>query len=195
MLIEEFGSLEKAPPLIEGKPITTFTSVIEKTNRSQFSGLGHLPTGAETVFVLLDLSSVCSPRIMSRFAFRVKMKTPKERKPARSQRVVTSRDYSRLHPVEREKPVDLSDQNEFPELIPGKPVQLKKIPEMAFREEFPALNDSPMKTVKRAVSYGVSEPVRPPPKRAAEEYPTLSGRPEVAVQRPKPATAWNKLKS
>jgi hypothetical protein len=205
MLCDQFGDLAASPDCIEANVINSFAAVVDHRHRAP--DVAHLPTGAEIRRVLLDLSAVVSADVADRFAFRIDLKRP--RKPRRRPgKVVTEADFQSFLPRPPEPEVAMNDNAQFPELVPGLvPQRRPRGPPLRVKEDYPRLSDAPPPRGTSAgaasgwVALGAQAKARADaaaaaarPRRREEEFPTLSGRPEVSVERPKKGSPWQAVK-
>ena len=198
MLMEEFGSLDKGPDVIEADVLSTRHVCVDESNCDSFAEFTHLPLGAETLMVFLDLSKVCGETVMRNWAYRIKLMLKSEQRkqatPKQPKRVITKKDFQTFRPTREEPDPPMKwDLESFPLLSPDKPaapVKKKASYSVEVTEEYPALSDAPARPRAHRPFYVPEQEEKP----QTEEYPSLSGKPEVQVQQPKKKSPWANLK-
>jgi hypothetical protein len=206
MLCDEFGDLASSPDCIDAKVVNSFTAVVDDRHRAP--DVAHLPSGAEIRRVLLDLSGVVSADVCERFTFRVDLKRPARKARRRGGKAVTKRDFQSFRPLPPEPEVAMNDEAQFPELVPGLvPQKRPRGPPLKVKEDYPRLSDAlprrgtsagaatgwgALGAQAKAKSEAAAAAARP--RRREDEFPTLSGRPVVSVERPKKTSPWEAVK-
>lgn len=193
MLIESFGSLSKAPDVIEAKILNSQALVIGESDVRSDSEFSHLPSGAEIKLVLVDLSGIVSSDVVGKFRAKIKRKTVRKKPAATLPEgpVITKDDYQKFVAIDAEEAVNLLDESVFPAWGTPNPPKRRLAKGVDVKEDFPELLPRSVKKKTYAKPF-----YRPPePEKPKEDlYPTLTGRPEVTVQKPKKASAWANLK-
>ena len=131
LLIEQFGSLENAPDIIE---TTVINSTIERDRL-----FSHVPHGGECTTVFADLTHILSPEVLERNRLEIKANTPVIRKKKEPKRVITADDFQKFIPEEPEPEVKMSSEADFPSLYQDRPAP--KMPKKkTLEEDFPSLS-------------------------------------------------------
>ena len=198
MLEREFGSLAAAPDVIEAPVLGIRNRCIEGTESLGAVEFEHLPIGAETSFVFLDLQNVCSQKVMDIFACRIRLRVKAEeqrhKKRKEKKRVITKADYQTFTEIAPEEEVCL-DLSEFPPLPSDGSAQVSRrrapAKKLTFDEEYPVLGGAAPAKRKQAPAFYVPEEEEKPQE---EAYPSLSGKEEVRVQKKKKPSPWAQLK-
>lgn len=113
ILLQEFGSYEDLPPILESKILEMEDITQTEVSRKKFKFLGHIPLSCEFKFVELDMKKVVSHDALKPFLDELNRRTKKRLK------------QKRLDKLEREKeksfskmtPIDYSYEN-FPPATP-----------------------------------------------------------------------------
>ena len=192
-------SLDKGPDVIEAEVLSTRHVCVDESNCDSFAEFAHLPLGAETLMVFLDLSKVCGETVMRNYAYRIKLRLKSEQRkqatPKQRKRVITKKDFQTFRPTREESDPPMKwDLESFPllssEKPPSSPSPVKKHASYSVAEEYPALSDAPARPRVTRPFYVPDQEEKP----QAEEYPSLSGKPQVQVQQPKKKSPWANLK-
>ncbi|EAY14741.1 hypothetical protein TVAG_038490 [Trichomonas vaginalis G3] len=133
MLIEQFGSLDKAPDSIEAPVMSTSIGYEYDTDNS------HIPSGAECVYAFLDFTNIVSKDVLAQHSREIKKLTPVVVKKHVPTRVITKDDFQKFIPEEHHPEPTLSDEQEFPSLSPSKPALPKK-EKPKQEEDFPSFD-------------------------------------------------------
>ncbi|EAX93285.1 hypothetical protein TVAG_082580 [Trichomonas vaginalis G3] len=149
MLKEQFGDIKNYPQQITAKILKIRSTTVTQRFRRQNPILGHLPSGAEVDFALIDLEGIVDQSIIKKYsgaiAYRLKEDTEDEDNDGEEEEDAVVQEF---------------DTEYFPSLIetPEKPTESKP--------------------VKSAWSHVKAQPIKPERKKTfAEEFPSLDGSP------------------
>eukprot|EP01080_Neovahlkampfia_damariscottae_P004956 gene4956-8550_t len=192
MLLFEFGSFDKLPPMITAKILEIEKQKMSEDIRRYFKYLSYIPLGADIQFIEIDLSNIVSKKTMKNFQKEISIRRSKRQKKVDEEKRVNEE-------IEKKQTEELQKRllenskyqyqtNDFPsikdskeEFIKDTIVTLQSVPEGDWnkhkstkkkkkKEDFPTLGVTPKPIMQ------ISEPTqKKKPKKKKNEFPTLGG--------------------